>query len=383
MKVLVVNTKYQLKGGEDSVVQNEVALLREAGVTTRVLEFSNYSNTLFKILMLPFNVASFNKTSRMLRAYRPDVVHIHNLHFSASPAVLYAIKRHKIPVLMTLHNYRLLCPSATLFSRGQLFLSSVSKHFSWKTIKSGVYHDSKLLTLWMAMNIRLHHVLGTWKICQRFIVLNPHTRELFQESKLHGLTDRMVVKPNFCFAPPAQQKATGVYFLFVGRLSEEKGIAVMLKAFAATGFPLKIAGNGPLRDLVLDYCDKYPNIEYAGLLNREGLYDALNEATALVFPSMWYETFGMVMIEAFATGTPVIASKIGGAATIVDDGFNGLHFEAGNEADLSEKLQSWMRMPEEQKAVFQKNAVVTYNEKYTPQKNASELLTIYNDLIYG
>lgn len=381
MKVLLVHTRYQLKGGEDTVVQNELDLLVSSGIETKLLEFSNTGNAALKLVQLPFNLPAYFTTLKTIRRFRPDVIHIHNLHFSGSASVLYAVRRCRVPAVLTLHNYRLLCPSATLFNRGKFFLDSLTNTFSWKAVREGIYLNSRLLTFWVSLAAFLHQKLRTWDIPVRYIALGGYTTELFSLSTLNSVVPKITVKPNFCYPAPLRNEGVASGYLYIGRLSEEKGISVLLEAFSLNGLKLTIAGAGPLEAKVKDYCRKYDNMRFAGILEKRQVQELLAASTALVFPSLWYETFGMVIIEAFAAGTPVIASDLGQMKELVEAGVNGLRFEAGNVLDLNNKIESFEKLSPVGRQLFSQGARITYEEKYTPAKNASLLLQIYQDAI--
>jgi glycosyltransferase involved in cell wall biosynthesis len=383
MKVLIIHCSYRYSGGEDTVVGEEKALLEAAGVKVEVLLFNNDENTLMNVVQLPFNYRSYRQTLKSIKSFRPDVVHIHNLHFAASPSVLYAIRRTGTPVVCTLHNYRLLCPSALLFHKGKAFLSSIHSSFPWKAVKEGVYKNSRLLTFWMALSMQLHHWAKTWRHCNRFIVLTHYAKEIFLHSKLGLRDEQIVVKPNFAsllFVPEVER---GEYFLYAGRLSEEKGIHLLLKVFSSLPYKLKLAGNGPLKEDVVQACAVHKNIEYLGVLKKDDLLLQLATASALVFPSIWFEGMPLTIIEAFACSTPVLASQLGAMDDMVTPGFNGLHFEAGNEQSMTAAMEEWHALPAAEKLIYGQNARKAYEELYTPQKNAEQLLSIYASVMEG
>jgi glycosyltransferase involved in cell wall biosynthesis len=170
-------------------------------------------------------------------------------------------------------------------------------------------------------------------------------------------------------------------FLFIGRLSEEKGIDCLIKAFEVTNLKLLIGGNGPLIYNIKTICAKYQNIQYLGSLDKEQVQQYMRKCTALIFPSIWYEGMPMTIIEAFSQGLPVIASNLGGMPSMIKDGYNGLLFEAGNPVDLQAKLLEWQNKPQTEKEWFSKNACQTYVDNYTPEKNLSQLLSVYHSVI--
>lgn len=381
MKILVIHTSYKYKGGEDTVVSEEINLLQLAGMQVELLEFNNDKNALRKLLQLPFNIQSYNVAKQKLKDFKPDLVHIHNLHFGGSPSVIYAIKRSKIPFVITLHNFRLLCPSGILFHNGKLFLDSLQQNFPWKAVQLGVYKNSKLITFWLGLSMYIHNKLGTWKNCNKYIVLSEHARQLFLNSKLKLSNDQLVVKPNFSSVPTLQPQNRTETFLYVGRLSEEKGIMLLLSAFSSCSYKIKIAGDGPLKDEVVRYAAQYPNIEFVGTLDKVEIFNLLQQSTALVFPSIWFEGMPLTIIEAFACSTPVISSKLGAMETMITNGYNGLHFETNNEIDLKKKLNDWMGFSLEERCQYQANALQTFNTKYTSDINLEILLQIYAEVI--
>lgn len=382
MRVLVIHTYYQLKGGEDSVVANEIELLRSNGMTVDLLSFYNSGGILFKLLQMPFNYHSYRQTKERIKSFRPDVVHIHNLHFGGSAAVLYAIRKCHIPVVMTLHNYRLICPSGSLFHNNKLFLDSAKGGFPWKAVTAGVYQNSSVLSFWLALSMYIHEKAGSWKIVDRFILLGEHSRELFAGSRLAQFAERMAVKPNFCYSLPGQHHAESVpYYLYIGRLTGEKGLPVLLKAFAANQLSLRIIGTGPLEKMVLEYAANYPNIVFMGEQPKDDVATAIENSTALIFPSLWYETFGMVVIEAFSKGIPVIGSDLGNIKHLIQDGYNGLLFSPGDPQDLNAKITGYEQLPEALKKEYRDNARATYVEKYGPDENAAQLTALYEAVI--
>ncbi len=380
MKILVIHTTYKYRGGEDTVVTEEVNLLKTAGLEVELLSFNNYEGALLKLLQLPFNIQSYYTTKHKLATFKPDVVHIHNLHFGGSPSVIYAIKRSRIPFVITLHNFRLLCPSGILFYNGKPFLNSLHQNFPWKAVQRGVYKNSKLITFWLGLSIYVHNKLGTWKNCNKYIVLNKHARQLFLDSKLQLSENQIVVKPNFSSVPNLPEENREDYFLYVGRLSEEKGIMLLLSVFSSCSYKIKIAGDGPLKAEVINYAAKYPNIEFLEILDKTAVFKHLKKCTALVFPSVWFEGMPLTIIEAFACGTPVISSKIGAMETMITHGYNGLHFEVNNQADFQKKLTDWMNLSWQDKNQYHQNALKTFDDNYTSSRNLEQLLHIYTEL---
>ncbi len=365
MRILVLHCAYQYKGGEDSVVEEEIGLLASEGHEVELLLFSNAGNNALKVLSLPFNLSSYVKTRKKLKAFKPDIVHLHNIHFAASPSVIYAIKRSNIPFVNTLHNYRLLCPSGTLFFDEKPFLDSLNQRFPYTAVKKGVYRHSKLLTFWLAFSIYIHQIIGTWKLCNKYIVLTEYARQMLLTSKLNLKNDQLVIKPNFCIAPSLSTQNREAHFLFIGRFTIEKGIRLLLNVFAGSRYKIKVAGDGPLKSEVIEFANKNANIEFLGTLNKKQVFKEMQSCSALIFPSIWFEGMPLTIIEAFACGTPVIASRLGAMDSMITNEYNGLHFEPNDQSELETQVKKWLQMNEISQQLYQKNALTTYQEVYS------------------
>lgn len=310
----------------------------------------------------------------LLRSFKPDVVHVHNTFPLISPSIYWVADRLGVPVVQTLHNFRLLCPQAMFLRDGKVCEDCLGK-IPWRGAVRGCYRGSKLQSTVLAGMVTLHRAMGTWQNkVTRYIALNEFCRNKFIEGGLPA--DRVVIKPNFVdFEAPTEGARAG--FLFVGRLSTEKGIDVLAKATALLANPqLRVAGEGPhgisLKDLT--------GVVQLGRLASVQLRHELNAAGALVVPSICYETFGMVVVEAFASGLPVIASHIGVLPNLVHDGVTGLLFDPGNAKDLAEKMQ-WAQQHPEQMAQMGRNARALYEAEFTAERNYQQLMTIYDSAI--
>ena len=380
MKILFIHTRYKEHGGEDSVVENEMRLLQANGHTVEILNFDNSRHSVISLLLLPFNPFSFIKTTRKIQQFQPHVVHIHNLHFAASLSVVRAVSRKRIPMVKTLHNFRFLCPSGTLFHNNEIYLKSLYATFPWDAVKRKVYRNSALLTFWLAFTIWLHKRWGTFKKINRYIVLNEKARSLFLSSGLQLKKKQIIMKPNFITANTANMTTVrDTHFLYIGRLSSEKGIDVLLKAFASNGLPLTIIGDGPLRDEVITAQQNNPLIKWLGFQGKEVIDAELRQCAALIVPSVCFEGMPLTIVEGFAAGTPVITSRLGAMETIVTHNSNGLLFQPNNAMSLNRQLQRWQAFNEAKKNEFSVHALYTYQNKYTPKKNLSSLLSVYSE----
>jgi glycosyltransferase involved in cell wall biosynthesis len=384
MRIALVHNYYQLRGGEDAVFEQEKKLLEQ---TEQVFTFtlSNRSGLkgLFDFIFSVYNIFVQKQFKAFLKQVKPDVVHIHNWHYATGPIIIQAAKKLGIPVVMTIHNYRLLCPSGTLLHKGELFTDSVKAQFPWTAVMKGVYRDSIIQTFWLAFVVWWNKKIGVWNKVDKFVFLTHFSEQLFVNSSLYVPSSKFVVKPNFTipvYSPELLTKhSTG--FLFVGRLSEEKGISILLEAFSGTNFYLNIVGDGPLREKVIETSKTNTNISYLGTLGSIDVQRLMSESSAIIFPSIWYEPFGLVLIEAFAMGCPVIAAQIGSATELVQNGINGIHFEPNNESDLRIKLESWLKLSESEKIQFRTNALESYQKLYTPKANQEKLLAIYKSVV--
>jgi glycosyltransferase involved in cell wall biosynthesis len=383
MKILFVHNFYKIKGGEDVVFRNEIELLN---LKNEILEYTvnndSINSLLSKVLSffrVVFSLKAYREFKQCLKLHNPDVVHVHNYFPLLSPSVFYACKKMNIPVVHTLHNYRAVCPTALLMHAGEVEERSI-KGTSWWAVANKVYRGSLMGTLALAIMVESHKWLGTWQTkLDRFIALTEFSKQKYVEAGWPN--HKIVVKPNFIEDPfdgdTVVAKAGG-YGLFVGRLSEEKGVDILFKSWANTLGKLKVIGDGPLKDFVESKSSG--SIEFLGRKDKSDVLDLVRNADFIVMPSTWYEGFPMVLVEAFACGTPALVSRLGSMKEIVEDGVTGLHFEAGNSQDLAEKAQ-WLIDNLERTREMGQNARNEYLAKYTPEKNYEVLMDIYQQAI--
>ena len=376
MKILVAHNAYQQRGGEDAVVESEVALLRAAGHEVR--EYRRHNDELAGMGAARaaadtlWSRRTASDLSALLAAWPADVLHVHNTFPLISPALYWAAASARVPVVQTLHNFRLLCPQAMLLREGRVCRDCVGR-VPLPAVRHGCYRGSRAQTAVLAGMLVLHRGLGTWqRKVQRYVALSDFCRDEFVRGGLPA--ERIAIKPNFVNAPapPSTVERRGI--LFVGRLSPEKGIATLLSA-AATLPPgsLYLAGDGPEAARVAGV----PGLLTLGNLAPRAVADAMASAVAVVVPSIWPEAFGLVAVEAFAMATPVIASRIGALAAIVEDGVTGLHAVAGDTVNLAARLRWALEHPAEM-ARMGAAARARYEALYTPQRNLAQLLDIYD-----
>ncbi len=318
----------------------------------------------------------------MLREARPDVVHFHNTFPLISPSAYAACRAAGVPVVQTLANYRLLCPGATFVRDGRPCEDCTRHAVPWPGVLHRCYRDGAAATATVAAMLVTHRLLRTWtRMVDVFVAPTDFARRKFVEG---GLPERRVrVKPNFVDPDPGVGGHRGDYALFAGRLSTEKGVDTLLRAWGRLGVaapPLKVVGAGPLEATLAEGAP--PAVEALGWRPRVEVLALMKEAAFLVFPSDCYESFGLGMAEAFATGLPVIASRRGAMAEVVEDGRTGLHFEPGDADDLAAKVV-WARAHRAELARMGRTARLEYEARYTPARNHELLADIYRAACRG
>jgi len=345
MKILAAHNFYKQPGGEDQCVAAEVAMLKAHGHEVTQYFLTNESIDAMNRLQVGsrtiWSGPVFRELRQLFRTHRPQIAHFHNTFPLISPAAYYAAQAENVHVVQTLHNFRLCCANAVLFRDGNVCEDCLGKSIPWSAIVHKCYHDSRAASTTIATMLTAHRVLGTWrKLIDVYIALTEFGRRKLIEGGLPA--DKIAVKSNFAYPDPGPGAGTGGYAVFVGRLSAEKGVATLLEAWRHLGgtLPLRLVGDGPLAGAVREAAAKDDSIQWLGNVPLEAVYTLVGEATFLALPSQCYENFPRVVIEAFAKGTPVIASKLGGMAEIVDDGRTGLHFKPGDAADLARRCEA-------------------------------------------
>jgi glycosyltransferase involved in cell wall biosynthesis len=381
MRVLAVHNYYQQPGGEEQSFKTESKLLEMHG--HEVVHYTSNNDQIPELnpLVLAqktlWNNTVYQEVRSLIRQTKPDITHFHNTFPLISPSAYYAAKDEGVAVVQTLHNYRLLCPNALFFRQGRVCEDCLGKPVPLPGIMNRCYRDSFRASAVVAATVTLHSLLGTWhKAVDVFITDSQFARNKFIQGGLPA--EKIVCKTNFIHPAPEPGTGEGGYALFVGRLSVEKGLGVMLEAWQQLGgkTPLKILGDGPMAELVTDAMQEMPEIEWLGRKPLEEVYEVMGKAAFLVFPSEWYETFGRVAIEAFAKGTPVVASNIGAIAELIDHERNGLLFCPSDAADLAAKIDWLLNHPEKLQSMRQQ-ARAEFEAKYTAVDNFNRLISIY------
>ena len=390
-RVLVVHNRYQLRGGEDAVVESEMALMAEHGLDVRGMLVSNdeitHRNKAAVAVQSIWSHRQARALDAILQDHRPDVVHVHNTFPLLSPALYWACQARGVPVVQTLHNFRLACPQA-MFLREQRVCVDCLGHVPWRAVVHRCYRGSALQSLVSATNITVHRALGTYRHqIDRFIALNGFCRDTFIAMGLPA--DKLVIKPNFV-APLAQPVWSGRQGgLYVGRLSAEKGMAALLGAWDLIGQQQPHQAQGPALSLKVvgtgDFDDDWRRRSqgphqglHQGFLALPEVIALMRASLYMVVPSIWYENFPRTIVEAFSVGLPVIASRIGALAELIEDGVTGLLVEPGNAQDLASKMQ-WAHAHPEHMLAMGRQAHQRYCQRYAPDVNWAQLMNIYRD----
>jgi glycosyltransferase involved in cell wall biosynthesis len=383
VRVLVAHNFYTQPGGEDVVFAQETELLRRFG--HYVVEYSRSNDEIAALGKLKtisgvvWSAQAAKDIAQLIDRERPEVAHFHNTMPLISPAVYYACRKRGVPVVQTLHNYRLICPGADLFRAGRVCEQCLGHAWPWPSIIHGCYHGSRIESTAVALMLTIHRSLKTWRQAVAvYIALTEFERRKLIEGGLPP--EKIVVKPNFVDPDPGPAPSAGRYAIFLGRFRRET-IIPMLEAWQRlTGLPLKLVGGGPELPWVLAEIHRRGLDNHIEVLNhvpRSQVFTLIRGAQFLLFPSPWYETFGMTMIEAFACGVPVIAAGVGTRSEIVEEGKTGLHYVPGNAQDLAEKVQWAVAHPTDMQNM---GAIARdiYLTRYTAERNYSLLMAVYD-----
>ncbi len=383
MRIVVAHNFYQQAGGEDQVFADETALLESRGHSvTRFSVHNDEVKHLGRITLAGrtiWNRESHRELSELVRRERAEVVHFHNTFPLLSPSVYSAARSAGAAVVQTLHNYRLICPTAICYRDGHVCEDCVTRTVPWPAIVHRCYRGDRGASVVTAAMLAVHHLRGTYRNdVDAYIALTPFARDKFIQAGLPG--DKFTVKPNFVFPDLGPGTGRGNFCLFVGRLTESKGISVLLNAWKQlpgdTG--LKIAGDGELAAAVRDAAASDPRIQFLGRIPPDQVFDLMGESTALIFPSVWYEGLPKTIIEAYARGTPVIASNLGSMADLITPGRTGAHFIPGDAADLAAVLKRMLASGELQS--LRATAREEFEAHYTADANHRMLMEVYESV---
>lgn len=382
MKVLLVHNYYLEPGGEDEVFAAEAEVLRAHGEDVRLYTTNNALIASMGRVTLAtstiWNRRVLADLTAVLRENRPDLVHFHNTFPLVSPAGYAAARRLQIPVVQTLHNFRLLCLNALFLRDGRPCEDCLGRSVAWPGVLHACYRGDRQASAVVAAMLGVHRSRGTWTTAvDTFITVSEFARGKFIAGGLPA--DRLVIKPNFLQHDPGVGAHQGGFALYVGRLSPEKGIAALLGAWAAAApdMPLRIIGSGPLE---VPAGGSPPGVEWLGRQPRERVLSAMKEAAFLVFPSECYEGFPMVLVEAMATGLPVIASRLGGVPELLGEGTSGMLVPPRDQAGWAQAL-GWAASHPGELAALGRNGREVFESMCTPEVGYRLLTEVYRQTL--
>jgi glycosyltransferase involved in cell wall biosynthesis len=380
VRILIVHSRYRSgpASGENQVVSDEVRLLEEAGHDVAVLDPVSEDERGLQLLRAAKDVVWSSGSARdvrnLLRFHSPDVVHYHNVLTGLSPTVLRAAQKEKIPAVMTLHNYRLMCLPGTFLRAGHA-CELCSGKVPWPGVRFSCYRGSKGASGVLATSLVLHRRIGSFEAIDRYLAVSDFLRSKHIEGGVQP--ERIEVKPNFTWRVP-KTEGVGDYFLFLGRLAPEKGVDTLMDAWKGLSeTKLLVAGDGPNRQ---ELRQKAPSsVEFLGTVHHEEVSSLLAGARALLVPSIWYEGAPRSILEAYSAGVPVLASRIGALPEVVDDHVSG-HLVPPGDAGAWRDAIEMMSDPALAKRLGE-GALSIYERLYTPEEGLARLERVYAEVI--
>ncbi|WP_255286062.1 glycosyltransferase [Priestia megaterium] len=388
--MLLVHNYYQESGGEDQVLKQEIDLLKENG--HEVITYTKHNNEIqtynvFQKISLffktTFSLKEYFVFKRVLKKISPDIVHFHNFFPLFSPSVYYACQDLKIPVIQTLHNYRLICPAATFMRDNEVCEKCLSGSLI-NSIKYGCYRGSKVQTIPVANMIYINNMLKTWHSkVNYYITLTEFAQKKFID---YGLPkEKVVVKPNFLDKSSNVSCSKENTILFVGRLSKEKGVDILIKAWKSLhdkqDYKLLIAGDGEERVKLQKLAENQNDVKFLGKIPSDSVKELMGKSKYLVVPSRWYEGLPMTIVESYSAATPVICSKLGSLEEIVEDNVTGFHFKVSNHKDLALILEKAINISSSDYQHLSRKSLEAFKNKYDKHINYKILFNIYKKAV--
>lgn len=382
MNILMAHNYYAISGGEDVSYRSEKYILEQNGNnvvsyeadSSEISKNSNVKNAINSI----WNQKTYDQVTNLIRESDIEIAHFQNTFPILSPSVYYAARNLNVPVIQSLRNYRLTCVNGLLFREGNICTLCVGKSFPIYGIKNKCYRDDARASAVVAASSVIHSNLGTYKnVVDKYIAVSNFVKDLYISSGLPE--EKIFVKPNVVAGEVPIGLGNGNYFLYVGRLSEEKGIMHLIESFLRNEifYPLKIIGDGPLVEVIIQMCNMTDKIEYLGRLPIESVYNFMGSAKAVIVPSLWHEPFGRVVIESYAVGTPVIGSSKGGITELIHHGYTGMLY--GEDPNAIFNVISEFLIADAAPNEMRDNCRNEYEKHYSEKANYKILRRIYNE----
>jgi len=384
LRILMIHNRYLIRGGEDASTDVSVDLLRAAGHEVCFLEDSNERVDDLGLMRTAARAVwsreSYARVSEILAPDTFDVVHVQNSFPLFSPSVHYAASQRGVPVVQSLRNFRLLCPEGMLHRNGVVCTDCVGRRFAWPGVIHRCYRDSAAGSAVVATVSGGHRLAGTWKHrISRYVAPSFFAKDIYVRNGWDA--GQIDVIPNFVYPDPGAGDGGGGFALYAGRLAAVKGLDTLLEVWGDENvpFPLKIAGEGPLLAQVEIAARSNPRIEYVGGLNSNDMTKLMGDAAFVVVPTRGIESFGRVVAEAMATGTPAVVADHGGLRETVDGHGVGLLFPPGDSAGLRARVH-WLAEHREDLAAMRGVARASFLERFSGEKILSSWVDLYREL---
>jgi glycosyltransferase involved in cell wall biosynthesis len=383
LRVLQIHNSQPSPGGIAVVIANERGLLESAGC--KVEQYLIESSQIFEIsrpraaVKTFWNFEALREIDSLIAQFNPDVVHVYTPFPLLSPAVFRLTAKRSLPTVATVQSFRFSCIKGVLYRDGQVCELCLGRKFKFPGIRHRCYHSSVLASSTMAASLALHRAAGTFHEAVDFYIAASHfvRRKLIEE----GFPPQKIVVKSNSVPDPGMGNGRADHAVYAGRLKMGKGIETLLHAWALLEAPpqLVILGDGPLRPIVEQAAAGSPSIRCLGWVDQPAVLREVAAARFLILPSEWYEGHPVVAVEAFAAGTPIIASDVGNFSDMIDPGVNGYHFKSGDAQSLAATVDLAWQQPDIDKMV--RAARRSYEDAYTQERDQQTLLSIYERAI--
>ncbi len=386
LHITFAHNRYLYRGGEDESREQEMAMLRAQGHTVSEYVVDNRDvpkgSYVSAGLRSVWNGVEHERMRKYLRSARPDILKVDNYFPLLSPAIFDAAKAEGVATVLSVRNYRLVCPAATLYRDGHVCTDCVGHRLATSAIRHRCYRDSSLQSAAVVLSNTWAHLRGTWqRSIDQYIAVSRFVKEQLIQGGFPA--EKIAVKPN-CIADTGMGDGSGHYALFVGRLTAEKGVRVLLEAWRQIGsaMPLKIIGDGPLEAEIRASLPQLPGVEYLGRRSIAEVCESLGRATALIFPSEWMEPFGRTIIEAYSKGTPVIAADTAPMRDMIEHEVTGLLYPTGSADALAGAVRA-LQADAQRLRAMRARARERYMRDYSVERNYAAMMEIFSRVLPG
>lgn len=385
MRILICHNFYQIRGGEAQTVFREKVLLEKKGhgvilftKDNKEIEDYPFSKKIILLFKTIFSLKTYKEIQRIIKEQRPDIAHVHNIFPLISPSIYFVLKKHNIPIVQTLHNYRFICPNGLFLDNEIRVCEKCTKGNFFHAIMKKCYHGSHFQSLILSLSLKLHGWLRTFSKIDVFLSPSRFLKNKMVEAGFPE--EKIEIKPHFVETNElTPSESFDDYSVFMGRVAKEKGIFVLMNTFKdLPELSCKIIGKGPCYQELKEFVEQngLVNMELLGFIGTEKRFQILKRAMFMVFPSNWYENFPYVLLESLSLGIPVVASRIGGIPEIIREGENGVLFQPGNVEELKEKILSLVGDRERLLSMRTKAREIA-EQNYSQEKGYEVLLKIY------